>query len=250
MGNKLEGKIAVITGGNSGIGLATAKRFVTEGAYVFITGRRQKQLDLAVSEIGKNVMGIQSDVSNLADIDKIYNTVKDQKNHIDIIFANAGIAQFAKLEEISEEHFDKIFSINVKGLLFTVQKLLPIFQEGGSIILNASIGSSKGVEETSVYSATKAAVRSFARTWTVDLRHRKIRVNAISPGPIDTPIFSNLTQNEEQVEQFKKNIVNTVPMGRMGTPDEVAKVVSFLASDDSSYITGIELFVDGGLAQI
>jgi len=250
MGNKLEGKIAVITGGNSGIGLATAKRFVTEGAYVFITGRRQKQLDLAVSEIGKNVMGIQSDVSNLADIDKIYNTVKDQKNHIDIIFANAGIAQFAPLEKISEEHFDKIFRINVKGLLFTVQKLLPIFQEGGSIILNASIGSSKGVEETSVYSATKAAVRSFARTWTVDLRHRKIRVNAISPGPIDTPIFSNLMQNEEQSEQFKKNIVNTVPMGRMGTPDEVAKVVSFLASDDSSYITGIELFVDGGLAQI
>lgn len=250
MGNKLEGKIAVITGGNSGIGLATAKRFVTEGAYVFITGRRQKQLDLAVSEIGKNVMGIQSDVSNLADIDKIYTTIKDQKNRIDIIFANAGIAQFAPLEKISEEHFDKIFSINVKGLLFSVQKLLPIFQEGGSIILNASIGSSKGVEETSVYSATKAAVRSFARTWTVDLRHRKIRVNAISPGPIDTPIFSNLMQNEEQSEQFKKNIVNTVPMGRMGTPDEVAKVVSFLASDDSSYITGIELFVDGGLAQI
>ncbi len=250
MGNKLKRKIAVITGGNSGIGLATAKRFVTEGAYVFITGRRQKQLDLAVSEIGKNVMGIQSDVSNLADIDKIYNTVKDQKNHIDIIFANAGIAQFAPLEKISEEHFDKIFSINVKGLLFTVQKLLPIFQEGGSIILNASIGSSKGVEETSVYSATKAAVRSFARTWTVDLRHRKIRVNAISPGPIDTPIFSNLTQNEEQSDQFKKNIVNTVPMRRMGTPDEVAKVVLFLASEDSSYITGIELFVDGGLAQI
>lgn len=250
MGNKLEGKIAVITGGNSGIGLATAKRFVTEGAYVFITGRRQKQLDLAVSEIGKNVIGIQSDVSNLADIDKLYNTVKDEKNHIDIIFANAGIAQFAPLEKISEEHFVKIFSINVKGLLFTVQTLLPIFQEGGSIILNASIGSSKGVEESSVYSATKAAVRSFARTWTVDLRHRKIRVNAISPGPIDTPIFSNLTQNEEQSEQFKKNIVNTVPMRRMGNPDEVAKVVSFLASDDSSYITGIELFVDGGLAQI
>ncbi len=249
-GNKLEGKIAVITGGNSGIGLATAKRFVTEGAYVFITGRRQKQLDLAVSEIGKNVIGIQSDVSNLADIDKLYNTVKDEKNHIDIIFANAGIAQFAPLEKISEEHFVKIFSINVKGLLFTVQTLLPIFQEGGSIILNASIGSSKGIEESSVYSVTKAAVRSFARTWTVDLRHRKIRVNAISPGPIDTPIFSNLTQNEEQSEQFKKNIVNTVPMRRMGNPDEVAKVVSFLASDDSSYITGIELFVDGGLAQI
>jgi NAD(P)-dependent dehydrogenase (short-subunit alcohol dehydrogenase family) len=250
MRNKLEGKIAVITGGNSGIGLATAKRFVSEGAYVFITGRRQNELDAAVSEIGNNVTGIQGDVSDLTDLDRLYNTVKDQKGHLDILFANAGIAQFAPLGEISEEHFDNIFGINVKGLLFTVQKALPLFHDGGSIILNASIGSSKGVEESSVYSATKAAVRSFARTWTVDLRHRKIRVNAISPGPIDTPIFSNLLQNEEQSEQFKKNIVNTVPMGRMGSPDEVAKAVSFLASDDSSYITGIELFVDGGLAQI
>jgi NAD(P)-dependent dehydrogenase (short-subunit alcohol dehydrogenase family) len=250
MRNKLEGKIAVITGGNSGIGLATAKRFVSEGAYVFITGRRQNELDAAVSEIGNNVTGIQGDVSDLTDLDRLYNTVKDQKGHLDILFANAGIAQFAPLGEISEEHFDNIFGINVKGLLFTVQKALPLFHDGGSIILNASIGSSKGVEESSVYSATKAAVRSFARTWTVDLRHRKIRVNAISPGPIDTPIFSNLLQNEEQSEQFKKNIVNTVPMGRMGRSDEVAKAVSFLASDDSSYITGIELFVDGGLAQI
>ena len=250
MGNKLEGKIALITGGNSGIGLATAKRFVSEGAYVFITGRRQKELDEALSEIGKNAAGIQGDVSNLEDLDRLYNTVKDQKGHLDILFANAGIAQFAPLGEISEEHFDNIFRINVKGVLFTVQKTLPLFHDGGSIILNASIGSSKGVKESSVYSATKAAVRSFARTWTVDLRHRKIRVNAISPGPIDTPIFSNLLQNEEQSEQFKKNIVNTVPMGRMGSPDEVAKVVSFLASDDSSYITGVELFVDGGLAQI
>jgi NAD(P)-dependent dehydrogenase (short-subunit alcohol dehydrogenase family) len=249
--NKLEGKIAVITGGNSGIGLATAKRFVSEGAYVFITGRREKELNVAISEIGKNVAGIQGDISSLEDLDRLYNTVKDQKGHLDILFANAGIAQFARLGEISEEHFDNIFRINVKGVLFTVQKALPLFHDGGgSIILNASIGSSKGVEESSVYSATKAAVRSFARTWTVDLRHKKIRVNAISPGPIDTPIFSNLLQNEEQSEQFKKNIVNTVPMGRMGNPDEVAKVVSFLASDDSSYITGIELFVDGGLAQI
>ena len=250
MGNKLEGKIAVITGGNSGIGLAAAKRFVSEGAYVFISGRRQKELDLALSEIGKNVTAILSDISNLADLDRLYNIVKDQKGHLDILFANAGIAQFAPLEEISEEHFDNIFRINVKGLLFTVQKAFPLFQNGGSIILNASVGSSKGFEETSVYSATKAAVRSFARTWTVELRHRKIRVNAISPGPIDTPIFSNLLQNEEQIEQFKMNIVNTVPMGRMGSPDEVAKVALFLASDDSSYITGIELFVDGGLVQI
>ena len=250
MGNKLEGKIAVITGGNSGIGLATAKRFVSEGSYVFITGRRQKELDVALSEIGNNVTGVQGDVSDLADLDRLYNTVKDQKGHIDILFANAGIAQFAPLGEISEEHFDNIFRINVKGVLFTVQKALPLFHDGGSIILNASIGSSKGVEESSVYSATKAAVRSFARTWTVDLRHRKIRVNAINPGPIDTLIFGNLLQNEEQSRQFKKNIVNTVPMGRMGSPDEVAKAVSFLASVDSSYITGIELFVDGGLAQI
>ena len=250
MGNKLEGKIAVITGGNSGIGLATAKRFVSEGAYVFITGRRQKELDAALSEIGKNAIGIQGDVSNLTDLDKLYNTVKDKKGHLDILFANAGIAQFARLGEISEEHFDKIFDINVKGLLFSVQKALPILQDGSSIILNASVGSSKGIEETSVYSAAKAAVRSFARTWTADLRHRKIRVNAISPGPIDTPIFSSLTHNEEQMEQFKKYIINTVPMGRMGIPDEIAKAVSFLASDESSYITGIELFVDGGMAQI
>ncbi len=250
MGNKLEGKIAVITGGNSGIGLATAKRFVSEGAYVFITGRRQKELYAAVSEIGKNAIGIQGDVSNLTDLDKLYNAVKDKKGHLDILFANAGIAQFARLGEISEEHFDKIFDINVKGLLFSVQKALPILQDGSSIILNASVGSSKGIEETSVYSAAKAAVRSFARTWTTDLRHRKIRVNAISPGPIDTPIFSSLTRNEEQMEQFKKYIINTVPMGRMGSPDEIAKAVSFLASDESSYITGIELFVDGGIAQI
>jgi len=250
MGNKLDGKIAVITGGNSGIGLATAKRFVSEGANVFIFGRRQNEIDAGISEIGKNVIGIQGDVSNLADLDRLYDVVKDQKGHLDILFANAGIAQFAPLEEISEEHFDKIFRINVKGLLFTVQKALPILEDGGSIILNASIGSSKGVGGSSVYSATKAAVRSFARTWTVDLRDRNIRVNAISPGPIDTPIFSSITQNEEQSELFKKNIVNAVPMKRMGSPDEVAKVVSFLASDESSYVTGIELFVDGGLAQI
>ena len=248
--NKLEGKIAVITGGNSGIGLATAKRFVSEGAYVFITGRRQSELDAAVSEIGKNITGIQSDVSNLAELDKLYNIVKEQKGHIDILFANAGIGEFAPLGEISEEHFDKIFGINVKGLLFTVQKALPLFQEGSSIILNASIAASKGIEAFSVYNATKAAVRSFARTWTVDLRHKKIRVNAVSPGPIDTPAVEGLVQNKEEVEQLKKNLIIAVPMSRMGNPEEVAKAVSFLASDDSSYVTGIELFVDGGMAQI
>jgi NAD(P)-dependent dehydrogenase (short-subunit alcohol dehydrogenase family) len=253
---RLDGKIAVITGGNSGIGLATAQRFIDEGAYVFITGRRQSELDAAVKQIGKNnnnnVTGVQGDVSNLADLDRLYATVKEQKGHIDILFANAGVGEFAPLGEISEAHFDKTFSINVKGLLFSVQKALPLFQDGsgGSIIVNASIASSKGFETSSVYSATKAAVRSFARTWTVDLKQRKIRVNAISPGPIDTPIFSSVIQTEEQIEQIKASLVASVPMGRMGSPDEVAKAVSFLASDDSSYVTGIELFVDGGMAQI
>ena len=249
--NKLEGKIAVITGGNSGIGLATAKRFVTDGAYVFITGRRQHELDTAVSEIGKNVMGIQGDVSNLVDLDRLYSIVKQEKGHIDILFANAGIGEFARLGQISEEHFDKTFGVNVKGLLFTVQKAIPLFKDdGGSIILNSSIAASKGVEGFSVYSASKAAVRSFARTWTVDLRRRKIRVNVVSPGQIDTKALSDLMQNEEHSRQLKKDLVSTVPLRRMGTPDEVAKIVSFLASDESSYVTGIELFVDGGAAQI
>jgi NAD(P)-dependent dehydrogenase (short-subunit alcohol dehydrogenase family) len=249
MGNKLEGKIAVITGATSGIGLATAKRFVSEGAYVFITGLYQKEVDVAVSDIGKNVSGIQSNVSNLADIDKMYDIVKDQKGHIDILFANAGIIEFASLGEISEKHFDKIFDIDVKGLLFTVQKAFPIFQDGGSIILMASVGSSKGSAELSVYHAAKAAVRSFARSWSLNLNQRNIRVNAISPGPIDTP-FVNRVLNEQQTQQFIQNVVKATLIGRMGSPDEVAKAVLFLASDDSSYITGIELFVDGGMGQI
>ena len=180
----------------------------------------------------------------------MYDTVKEQKGRIDTLFANAGISELAPLGTITEAHFDKIFSVNVKGLLFTVQKALPLFQDGGSIILNASIAASKGFEASSVYNATKAAIRSFARSWTVDLKHRKIRVNAISPGPIDTPIFNSSTQTEEEIEQIKANLVAAVPIGRMGTPDEIAKAVSFLASDDSSYITGIELSVDGGMAQI
>src|ERR671918_307268 len=248
---KLEGKVAVITGGNSGIGLATAQRFVSDGAYVFITGRRQSELDAAVKQIGKNnVSGVQGDVSNLADLDRLYATVREQKGHIDILFANAGVGELVPLEAITEAHFDKTFGINVKGLLFTVQKALPLFQDSGSIILNASIAASKGVEASSVYNATKAAIRSFARTWTVELKHRKIRVNAISPGPIDTPGFNGLAQSEEQIEQLKTSIVSAVPMERIGRPEEVAKAVSFLASDDSSYVTGIELFVDGGMAQI
>ncbi len=248
--NMLEGKVAVITGGNSGIGFATAKRFVAEGAYVFITGRRQSELNAAVRDIGKNVTDVQGDVSNLADLDRLYSIVKQQKGRIDILFANAGLGEFATLREISEAHFDKTFGVNVKGLLFSVQKAVPLFNDGGSIILNSSIASSKGVEGFSVYSASKAAVRSFARTWTVDLRDRKIRVNAISPGQIDSPALSDLMKNEEHSSQLKKDLASTVPLRRMGTPDEVAKAVTFLASDESSYITGIELFVDGGAAQI
>ena len=248
--SKLEGKVAVITGGNSGIGLATAQQFVSEGAYVFITGRRQSELDSAATQIGKNnVTAVQGDVSNLADLDRLYAKVNEQKGQINILFANAGIVGAASLGEISEEHFDKTFGINVKGLLFTVQKALPLFQDGGSIILNASVAASKGFEATSVYSATKAAIRSFARTWTADLKQRKIRVNTISPGRIDTPIFNGVL-NEEQTKQFNATVVANVPLGRMGNPDEVAKAASFLASDDSSYITGTELSVDGGLAQI
>ena len=198
--------------------------------------------------MGKNATGVQGDVSNLADLDRLYAAVKEKKGHLDILFANAGVSDFATLGTISEEHFDNTFGINVKGLLFSVQKALSLFQDGGSIILNASIGGSKGVEGLSVYGATKAAVRSFARSWTVELKDRKIRVNALSPGPIATPARSGWP--EEQIEQFKKSVVNRVPLGRMGNPDEIAKAVAFLASDDSSYITGIELFVDGGMAQI
>jgi len=246
---RLDGKIAVVTGGSSGIGLATAQRFVQEGAYVLITGRRQSELDKAVNQIGKNVTDVQADVSNLEDLRRLYDVVKQQKGRIDILFANAGIAESAPLGSITEDHFDKIFNINVKGLLFTVQRALPLFQDGGSIILTSSVGGSKGTPALSVYNATKAAIRSFARSWTVDLKHRKIRVNAISPGPINTPAVSRLFENGQQAEQVKTTLLN-IPMGRMGNPDEVAKAVAFLASDDSSYITGIELFVDGGRAQI
>ena len=210
--SKLEGKVAVITGGNSGIGLATAQQFVSDGAYVFITGRRQSELDSAATQIGKNnVTAVQGDVSNLADLDRLYAKVKEQKGQINILFANAGIIGAAPLGEISEEHFDKTFGINVKGLLFTVQKALPLFQDGGSIILNASVAASKGFEATSVYSATKAAIRSFARTWTADLKQRKIRVNTISPGRIDTPIFNGVL-NEEQTKQFNATVVANVPL--------------------------------------
>jgi NAD(P)-dependent dehydrogenase (short-subunit alcohol dehydrogenase family) len=247
---KLEGKIALITGGNSGIGLATAKQFVNEGAYVFITGRRKPELAAAIKEIGGNVTSVQGDVSNLDDLDRLFAQIKKEKNKLDIVFANAGVAKYAPFGEITEEHYDSIFNINVKGLLFTVQKALPLMPDRSSIILNASIVASKGLPSNSVYSATKAAVRSFARTWTTDLKNRRIRVNAISPGPIDTPGLSELLASSETGEQRRKTISTTVPLGRFGTPDEIARAVVFLASDDSSYITGTELFVDGGFAQV
>jgi NAD(P)-dependent dehydrogenase (short-subunit alcohol dehydrogenase family) len=250
MSKKLEGKVAVVTGGNSGIGLATAQRFVAEGARVFITGRRQAELDEAVKQIGKHVTGVRGDVSNLADLDWLFATVKQQKGRLDILFANAGVPAVAPLGEITEAHLDQVFNINVKGLLFTVQKALPIFTDGGSIILNASIASIKGVPAMSVYSVTKAAVRSFARCWTTDLRRRKIRVNTISPGPIETPLSTKVGKTREQADEFKASLVAAVPLGRVGTADEVAKAAVFLASDDSSYVTGIELCVDGGMAQV
>jgi NAD(P)-dependent dehydrogenase (short-subunit alcohol dehydrogenase family) len=247
---KLEGKIALVTGGNSGIGLATAKQFVAEGAYVYITGRRQAELDAAVEAIGKNVTAVQSDVSNLADLDHLFATIEQEQGHLDIIFANAGGGQIAPLGAITEEHFDKTFNTNVKGLLFTVQKALPLLPDGASIILNASITSIKGTPAFSVYSASKAAVRSFARNWILDLRERKIRVNAISPGVVPTPGYDHLGLNDQQLQEFVDSQAVTIPLGRVGTPDEIAKAVVFLASDDSSFVNGIELFVDGGMAQI
>jgi NAD(P)-dependent dehydrogenase (short-subunit alcohol dehydrogenase family) len=248
--NKLQGKVALITGGNSGIGLATAKAFVSEGAYVFITGRRKAELDAAVKEVGENVVGVEGDVSNPADLDRLYDVVKRTTGRIDILFANAGVARYAPLGTITAEFYDSIFNINVKGLLFTVQKALPLMPDGSSIILNASIVASKGFAANSVYSATKAAVRSFARTWTTDLKDRRIRVNAVSPGSTDTPGLNDLLASAEVGQQRLKMISNSVPLGRLGRPDEIAKAVLFLASDDSSYVTGTELFVDGGFAQI
>jgi NAD(P)-dependent dehydrogenase (short-subunit alcohol dehydrogenase family) len=241
---RLNGKIAVTTGGTTGIGLAAAKLFVREGAYVFITGRRQKELDEAVKAIGSNVTGVQGDVANLADLDRLYETVGKVKGRIDIVFANAGTAEFAPLEKITEEHFDKLFEINVKGTLFTVQKALPLLNDGGSIILTGSIAGIKGTPAFGVYGATKAAIRCFVRAWTVELKDRRIRSNVLSPGPVDTPILAG------QPPDAIARIVSTIPMGRMGEPEEIAKAALFLASDDSSFVTGTELFVDGGRAQI
>ena len=243
---KLEGKVALVTGGTSGIGLATAKRFASEGAYVYITGRRQQELDSAVQEIGENARGVRGDVTNLEDLDHLFQAIKDEKGTLDVVFANAGWGEFVPLGSITEEHFDKTFDSNVKGVVFTVQKALPLLKDGSAIVINASMVSVLGQPAFSIYSATKAAVRSFARNWSVDLKDRKIRVNVVSPGFIPTPGYDHLGITDEML----KGAVVNVPMGRVGTPDEIAKTVVFLSSDDSSYITGIELFVDGGAAQI
>ena len=241
---KLHGKVAVITGGTEGIGFASAQLFVKEGAFVFITGRRQKELDAAVKAIGRNVHGVQGDVANLTDLDRLYDTVGKIKGRINVLFANAGVAEFFPLAKVTEAHFDKLFNINVRGTLFSVQKGLPLLNDGCSIILTGSVAGSKGTPAFGVYGATKVAIRCFVRGWTVELKDRRIRSNVLSPGPTDTPAI------DQQPPDAIARIVSTIPMGRMGKPEEIAKAALFLASDDSSFVTGIELFVDGGRAQI
>jgi NAD(P)-dependent dehydrogenase (short-subunit alcohol dehydrogenase family) len=248
---KLAGKIALVTGGSSGLGLATAARFVAEGAKVIITGRRPAELEAAVAEIGGGVIGVPGDVSVLSDLDRLYETIRETFGRLDILFANAGGGAFVPLGEVTEAHFDKYFGINVKGTLFTVQKALPLMAAGGSIVLNGSMVSVKGMPGFTVYAATKAALRSFARTWAVDLKGKNIRVNVVSPGTVVTPAYkTELGMTDEQIEAFVAQAAATTPLGRAGTPDEIARAVVFLASDDSSYVTGTELFVDGGAAQI
>ncbi|TKK91523.1 glucose 1-dehydrogenase [Herbidospora galbida] len=247
---QLDGKTAIVTGGTSGIGLATAERFAAEGAHVFVTGRRQDALDAAVAKIGPNATGVRGDVADLADLDRLYAAVAGQNRRVDVLFANAGGGEFSTLEQVTEEHFDQTFGTNTKGMLFTVQKALPLLNDGASIILQASNAATLGNEAFGVYAASKAAVRSFARTWAAELKGRSIRVNAISPGTIDTPGIDGLAADPEGAAQLKSYMAGTIPMGRVGRPEEVAGAVLFLASDQSSFITGIELFVDGGRNQI
>ncbi|WP_419814287.1 SDR family NAD(P)-dependent oxidoreductase [Glacieibacterium sp.] len=248
---KFEGKIAVITGGSSGIGLATARRFVAEGAHVVITGRREKELEEAAALIGNSVTTVVGDVSNLDDLDRLYAIVKEKHGHIDILFANAGAGTIAPLEVATEAHFDQTFDVNVKGLFFTVQKALPLFKDGGSIILTSSVSNVMGLPAFSAYAASKAAVRSFSRSWTLELKDRNIRVNTMSPGPTETPALATTTGlTPEQAEQAAAQFASQVPMGRRAKPEEIAAAVMFLASDESSYITGVDLAVDGGLAQV
>ena len=250
MAGKLEGKIALVTGGSSGIGLATAKQFIAEGAFVYITGRRQAELDSAAATLGSHSRAVRADASKLADLDALFKQIKQDKGRLDVLFVNAGGGSFAPIGEITEEQFDQTFNTNVKGVLFTVQKALPLIPRGGAVVLNASIVSVQGSPNFSVYSASKAAVRSFARGWTNDLKSSGIRVNVVSPGPIDTPGLSGLAQDEEQKKALYAQLAADVPLGRLGRPEEIAKAAVFLASDDASYIAGIELFVDGGTVQV
>lgn len=250
MANRFQNKVVVVTGGTSGIGMATAKAFVAEGASVFITGRRQEALDAAVREIGKSVTGVRGDMSRLADIDRLYDAVQQKHAQIDILFANAGGGEMAPLGTISEEHYEKTFATNVKGVLFTVQKALPLLKDGGSVILTSSTTSISGTPAFSVYSATKAAIRNFARNWILDLKDRHIRVNAVSPGVTETAGLNELFGGGAQAESTKDYLAGLIPAGRVGQPEEIAKAVLFLASDDASFVNGVELFVDGGQAQI
>ncbi|ACS55851.1 short-chain dehydrogenase/reductase SDR [Rhizobium leguminosarum bv. trifolii WSM1325] len=247
---RLQGKVAVVTGANSGIGLASAKRFADEGARVFMTGRRREQLDAAVSEVGRNARGVQGDISNLADLDRLYEIVEAEAGHLDIVFANAGGGEFSPLGSITEEHYDRTFDINVKGTLFTVQKALPLLKEGGSVILTGSTTGSTGTPAFSVYAATKAAIRNFARNWIIDLAPRGIRVNVLSPGATSTPGWRGLAHSEEMEKEMLRQTVASIPLGRLGDPREIADAALFLASDESSFVNGCELFADGGSAQI
>ena len=250
MSGRLAGKVAVVTGGNSGIGLATAERFAAEGARVFVTGRRQEELTAAVARIGHGAVGVQGDVSKLADLDRLAAAVQQQAGRVDVLFANAGVGEFVALGQYTEAHFDRTFDVNVKGLVFTVQALLPLMPDGAAVVLNASIVSVKGIPAFGVYNATKAAVRSFARTWANELGSRRIRVNVVSPGPIDTPAIALVTGSKENAAAMLDEMAKTVPLGRHGQPDEIAKAVVFLASDDASYVNGVELFVDGGMVAV
>ncbi len=247
---KLHGKVGVITGGNSGIGLATAKRFVEEGAHVVITGRREKELKEAAALIGRNVTTVTGDITRLEDLDRLYAVVKEKHGHIDALFANAGWGEVAPITAATEAHFDKTFDLNAKGTFFTVQKAIPLFKDGGSIILNTSVSNVMGLPMFAVYAASKAAVRSFVRGWAAELKDRNIRVNAVSPGPIETPALEKAGLTPEQAEQAAAGFVTKVPLGRRGKPEEIAAAVVFLASNESSYITGVELAVDGGMAQV
>lgn len=250
MANRFQDKVVVVTGGTSGIGLATAKAFAAEGASVFVTGRRQDALDAAVKAIGGRVTGVRGDMAQLSDIDRLYDAVQQQHAQIDVVFANAGGGEMAPLGAISEEHYEKTFATNVKGVLFTVQKALPLLKDGASVVLTSSTTSISGTPAFSVYSATKAAIRNFARNWILDLKDRRIRVNAVSPGVTDTAGLNELFGGGEQAEGTKDYLASLIPAGRVGQPEEIAKAVLFLASDDASFVNGVELFVDGGQAQI